>query len=541
MSDVHDLISEGLKANIPIDDIVADLAASDNPEEKAWAERWKATAAAPEYQPGAGIKEDKTGAPSAGLLEKVDQMTPGQIAAGVIGTGLALKAPNMYQAYQQNKIDNRKLDIEARKADLYAQQVNKQGMAPAVAEPSFAPELAGAPEAPKLSPLEEARINTERARAEAIQAKIALEERKIALAEQKAKAAQEAKSATASAQKTTASGAVNPEDRQMLQSSEKAKMDKAITAEQKAAETTSRAAQAAEALAVPPPVAPAAPVAAAPTPAPVPVANQPVVPPKGPEITLTPSPEVAAEMQVTPKEAVPEAAPRPAGSVPPKAKDKLTFKKIEELPKEMQFKAGVGGGDSWLHDTVGPDIRKFIIDEFNGGKPIGGGKEGMEKAYGMVNKYEQWLKENIPEQTLTRAERKFAGIPPAKQYGPLGKTVKVAGAAGLLMTAAQAANAQEMARNVGEAMLPIGMTPSEVQSGKLPALELKERNEQFILNQPGNRAELEAKIKGKSSSEANKIREEYLASAPISDFERASRVFRQQASAKQGIAPRSMR
>lgn len=482
MADVHGFISNALQEGHPIEDIVGFLGESQDPDEKAWADRWKATAAAPEYQPGAGIKEDKTGAPSAGLLEKVDQMTPGQIATGVIGTGLALKAPSIYQGYQENKIANRKLDIEARKADLYAQQVNKQGMTPAVAEPFFAPELAGAPEAPKLSPLEEARINTERARAEAIQAKIALQERKIALEEQKAKAAQEAKAATASAQKTTSSGAVNPEDRQMLQSSEKAKMDKAITAEQKVTEASSRAAQAAEALAVPPPVAPTAPVAATPTPAPV--ANQPVVPPKGPEITLTPSAEVVSEMQVVPKEAVPQEAPRPAGSVPPKAKDKLTFKKIEELPKDMQFKAGVGGGDSWLHDIVGPDIRKFIIDEFNGGKPIGGGKEGMEKAYGMVSKYEQWLKENIPEQTLTRSERKFAGIPPAKQYGPLGKAVKVAGATGLLMTAAQSANAAELARNVGEALLPIGATPSELAPGTLTEKQLNAFREAEKLGSP---------------------------------------------------------
>jgi hypothetical protein len=485
MSDVHDLISEGLKANIPIDDIVADLAASDDPAEKAWADRWKATAAAPEYQAGyADTKKDDQGSPSTGLLEKIDQLTPGELAATGLGAVALFKGPNIYQGIQENKIANRKLDIEARKADLYAQQVGKQGMTAAIAEPSAVPELSAVPEEPKLSPLEEARINTERARAEAIQAKIAMEERKIAMMEQKAKAASEAKAAVSSQQKTTASGAVNPEDRQMLQSSEKAKMDKAITAEQKATEATSRAAQAAQALApVQPPVAaPVAPVANAPVVAPV--SNQPVVPPKGPEITLTPSPEVAAEMQVVPKEAVPETAPRPAGSVPPKAKDKLTFKKIEELPKEMQFKAGVGGGDSWLHDTVGPDIRKFIIDEFNGGKPIGGGKEGMEKAYGMVNKYEQWLKENIPEQTLTRAERKFAGIPPAKQYGPLGKTVKVAGAAGLLMTAAQAANAREAAGNVAEALLPIGATPLQLQPGTLTEKQINAFKEAEKLGSP---------------------------------------------------------
>lgn len=479
MSDVHDLVSEGLKANIPIDEIVADLASSDNPEEKAWAERWKATVAAPEYQRDyVAPNQEKQGAPSTGLLEKIDQMTPGEVAAGAGAAYGLYKLPGMAQQREENKLAKRRLNLEEQKLGLYAEQVAKQGMRATAPESPFAPELTGATEAPKLSPLEEARINTERARAEAIQAKIALEERKIALAEQKAKAAEEAKAAAASSQKTTASGAVNPEDRQMLQSSEKAKMDKAITAEQKVDQATSRAAQAAEALApvqppVAAPVAPTAPVAA-------PVANQPVVPPKGPEITLTPSPEVTAEMQVVPK----EASPRPAGSVPPKAKEQKTFKKIEELPKEMQFKAGVGGGDSWLHDTVGPDIRKFIIDEFNGGKPIGGGQAGMDKAYSMVNRYEQWLKENIPEQTLTRAERKYAGIPPAKQYGPLGKAVKVGGAAGLLMTATQAANAREAIGNVAEALLPIGATPLELAPGTLTEKQLNAFKEAQKLGSP---------------------------------------------------------
>lgn len=475
MADVHSFISSALQEGHPIEDIVGFLGQSEDPAEKEWADRWKSTAAAPEYQAGASIaKQDTQGAPSTGLLEKIDQMSPGELAAGAAATYGVLKAPSLYQDYQQNKQAERRLAIDERRNDLYAQQVNKQGMAPATVEPNVVPELTGAPEAPKLSPLEEARINTERARAEAIQAKIALEERKIAVIEQKARAAEEAKAAAASSQKTTASGAVNPEDRQMLQSSEKAKMDKAIIAEQKVAETTSRAAQAVEAMqAVQPPVAPD-----------VPVAGQPVVPPKGPQITLTPSAEVAAEMQVVPKEAAPQEAPRPQGSVPPKAKDKKTFAKIEELPKDLQFKAGLGGGDSWLHDTVGPDVRKFIIDEFNAGKPIGGGQAGMDKAYGLVGKYEQWLKENIPEQTLNRAERKAAGVPPPKQYGPLGKAAKVAGATGLLMTAAQSANAAELARNVGEALLPIGATPSELAPGTLTEKQLNAFREAEKLGSP---------------------------------------------------------
>ena len=124
-----------------------------------------------------------------------------------------------------------------------------------------------------------------------------------------------------------------------------------------------------------------------------------------------------------------------------------------------------------------------------------------------------------------------------KQQSKGGKLVRIAGVAGAVIPFTELANAKDVARNVGEAMLPLGATPSPIESGKIPALEQKEMSEQYILNQPGNRAELESKIKGKSPKEANRIREEYLASAPMSDFDRASRLFRQQAASKQGIAP----
>jgi hypothetical protein len=128
-----------------------------------------------------------------------------------------------------------------------------------------------------------------------------------------------------------------------------------------------------------------------------------------------------------------------------------------------------------------------------------------------------------------------------KERSKGGKLVRIAGVAGAVIPFTELANAKDVARGVGEALLPLGATPSPVESGKIPSLERKELYDQFILNQPGNRAELEAKTKGKSPAEANKIREEYLATAPISDFERASRVFRQQADSKKGIAPPSMR
>jgi hypothetical protein len=151
---------------------------------------------------------------------------------------------------------------------------------------------------------------------------------------------------------------------------------------------------------------------------------------------------------------------------------------------------------------------------------------------------------------MTREEALAKGIPAEKIGEPTkgiferiggnpkaSKAVKVAGIVGAVTAIPNLANAREVAGFVGENLLPLGATPSPMESGKIPFLESKERQEQFILNQPGNRAELEAKLKGKSPEESNKIRQEYLTSAPMSDYERASRLFRQQAVSKQGIPP----
>ena len=123
----------------------------------------------------------------------------------------------------------------------------------------------------------------------------------------------------------------------------------------------------------------------------------------------------------------------------------------QAIAAEMQgkvFKEGFGGADNYLEKQFGPDIRRFMKDEFNQGKPYGGGQTAMDKAYADIKKYDTWLKENIPVQTLNREERKAMGVPPPKDYPVLGKAMKVGGAAGLLMTAGQAANARQAIGNV---------------------------------------------------------------------------------------------
>jgi hypothetical protein len=181
---------------------------------------------------------------------------------------------------------------------------------------------------------------------------------------------------------------------------------------------------------------------------------------------------------VPPKEAPPSAAEtKKTGGRP-------TKQAVAAEMEGKEFKAGFGGADNYLEKQFGPDIRRFMKDEFNQGKPYGGGQAAMDKAYADIPKYNQWLKENIPEQTLNRDERKAMGIPPNKEYPVLGKAMKVGGVAGLLMTAGQAANAKEAFSNIAESLLPWGITPSEVATGKLTEKQLEAYKEAQKLGSP---------------------------------------------------------
>ena len=219
------------------------------------------------------------------------------------------------------------------------------------------------------------------------------------------------------------------------------------------------------------PTAPAAPVAPV-TPPAQPTVSQAIATGQSPTQAI--QTEVAKQIDATPTEPV---APKNKGGRPSKAS-------TEALLKEGVFKEGFGGADNWMQSQVGHDIRRFIKDEFNAGKPYGSGQAAMDKAYSDIGKYEQWLKENIPVQTLNKAERKAVGVPSPAPYGPLGKAIKVGGTAGLLMSAINAANAKQAAQNVGEALLPIGMTPSELAPGTLTEKQLRAFQESQKLGSP---------------------------------------------------------
>lgn len=225
------------------------------------------------------------------------------------------------------------------------------------------------------------------------------------------------------------------------------------------------------------------PVAQSPVPAPQPAAPSPVAQVAAQTAPVAPPTVAQIAQQAAP--AVAEAAQAPVEAIPPateektktrKPKTKLTYEAGSQLPEGMVFKEGFGGADNWMKNSFNDESRIMIRDLFNEGKPYG---QNMEKAYGDARKYEDWLKQNIPVQTYARTERKAAGLPPPENYGKLGTAIKVGGIGGLLMTAGQAANAKQAAQDVGEALLPIGMTPSTAGAPVLPPSVLAAQKRQL--------------------------------------------------------------
>lgn len=231
--------------------------------------------------------------------------------------------------------------------------------------------------------------------------------------------------------------------------------------------------------------APVAPIAAPVAPPSVQSLDQAFAASVAPPVAETPNPYMSVgTTPAAPSAPMAPTQPTPAATEPKKTGGRPTKQAVAAEMEGKVFKEGFGGADNYLEKQMGPDIRRFMKDEFNQGKPYGGGQAAMDKAYADIKKYDTYLKENIPVQTLNRDERKAMGIPPPKDYPVLGKAMKVGGVAGLLMTAGQAANAREAIGNVAEALLPLGMTPSQLATGKLTEKQLEAYKEAQKLGSP---------------------------------------------------------
>lgn len=169
---------------------------------------------------------------------------------------------------------------------------------------------------------------------------------------------------------------------------------------------------------------------------------------------------------------------------PPKAaKSKAipAYKTAADIPEGFVFRPDVGNLDRSLMNILGPEGRLYAKEVLNEGKMFGEykGADYNKKVKELVGAYGEKLKEITPSIDLTTREGRIAaGAPHTQNYGSaLGKAAKVGGVLGTLMTVAQSANAREAARNVGEALLPIGATPSGLNEGE--ELELARRRSEF--------------------------------------------------------------
>jgi len=183
---------------------------------------------------------------------------------------------------------------------------------------------------------------------------------------------------------------------------------------------------------------------AAPAPVSAPVAPQPVAqaPVTATEAIATgQSPSKAIQMDVAQQlDATPAGAVAPESGVKKRAaKTTQTFKSPEKLPEGMTFRGDLGPGDNWLYNTYGAEGRKAILSAFNEGKPA--------VSYERAKELSQMVQQGRVGPVIPRDIAKERGIaPPETNYGKLGQAIKVAGAAGLGLTAAQMANAAQQAR-----------------------------------------------------------------------------------------------
>jgi hypothetical protein len=172
-----------------------------------------------------------------------------------------------------------------------------------------------------------------------------------------------------------------------------------------------------------------------------------------------------------------------------------------ELAKQLESEGrfgilGAGKGDNNLYNSYGKDFAKTLRNEINQGQMVGtygNYKNVVNPAIGQIP----------PESPVGKQLAEIrAANPQGGTFGPLGQgaavkegklvtaknalnpALKGGAAAALLMSIANAADAKEAARNVGEALLPWGMTPSEVESGKLTAKQLKAFEEAQKLGSP---------------------------------------------------------
>lgn len=170
MADVHNLVSEYLKAGYDMDAILKDLSQSDDKEENAFAAQWQQTAEQPQYQAGAMAPVTTSKIATKGL----DFLNEHPEALAVPPAIYAVKkGADIYERRQENKMRQERHEFERTKAEAYARQVELQGQH-ATGIPNSLGMTAGDEQQLKaLSPLEEERVRAAKAKADLAEAQLA--------------------------------------------------------------------------------------------------------------------------------------------------------------------------------------------------------------------------------------------------------------------------------------------------------------------------------------------------------------------------------
>jgi len=419
MSEVNDLISEALKSGLTMDAILADFSKSDNPEEKAWHDKWKATSGAPEYQPGAGMKNQaSTIWPE--NWDRIPDQVPYEIPAALAAVGTLLYAAKTETGQKIISSLKNRMFGPSTPPDMPGTGLNL----PAVSE--------GATPAPSLIPNtatpEQIRIEKQRA----------------------AQAMIEGRPVVAGTGPVTQSVIDNT-----FPVPETFTPEKVPTTEQETQK----------------------------------IVEQGKIKTGKAGGSISPI-DATIESNVITGKQVSDVTEK-AGKAPPVKRKKEpipAYKSEADIPKGMVFRPDVGNLDRSLVNILGTEGRLYAKDVLNEGKMFGEykGADYNKKIGEIVNAYGEKLKEITPSIDLTTREGRIAaGVPHTQNYGPaLGKAAKVGGVLGTLMTVAQSANAKEAAQAVGESLLPIGITPSELATGKLTEKQLKAFQEAQKLGSP---------------------------------------------------------
>lgn len=350
-------------------------------------------------------------------------------------------------------------------------QSQMQYGATAYNQPTGTPSPLGAPppaEAPTkpIDPVAQARIDAINAAEARKQAAFEAEQRRKDAAELRAQQAHEAKVAKQSATNLQKQQGKPPSDADMalVRKSEENKIDKANVAQKQAfAKQQAVISGTAGPAVTPPAAAPAATPVTPATPAPAPAAT---AQPSSFESTLG-KPTVTTGSGM----------PAYVGEGGESAKMKKEFGSIKDVPKGYVF-VPEGQYMDIMRNAVGQEAFTSKLGEF------GGYPKTTEAAY------EQSRAINKSLGRATREEAKAAGtalgdVTPSITKKVAGsKLVKVAGVGGALISLADVANAKEARQAIGEMLLPIGVTPSELQPGTLTAKQLKAFEESQKLGSP---------------------------------------------------------